>query len=395
MRQRGWLRRAGIVGGLALACWLAAGVFVYAQDPIVQPGDISTPTPTPLALPTPTPGLEPLLGPAVSVEMTPANGTAADRAGSAIGAHLDAPAVSPVGMDASAGYTVRAGDTLFTVALEMGLDLNDVPCAIAPGFTVDQPLVIGNKLSIPPANIACHTVLAGETLPAIAEQYGSSAEQIYLLPWNRLGTVDMSAVTLQPGTHLRVPLPLPAFWHPSAAMPGAGNPDGLTEASFLPLMLAMPLNTSPFVVLGQEQRSNRVPEHKVLGPVPADWPYGSGHFVWPVYGWLSQGYRYDHRAIDIAAVQGTPVTAADRGVVVRAGWNDQGYGRFVVIDHQIDYVTLYAHLDRILVHEGDIVGQGQVIGTVGSTGNSTGPHLHFEIRDFGRLANPLELLAAK
>ena len=114
-----------------------------------------------------------------------------------------------------------------------------------------------------------------------------------------------------------------------------------------------------------------------------------------MYGWLSQGYRYDHRAIDIAAVQGTPVTAADRGVVVRAGWNDQGYGRFVVIDHQIDYVTLYAHLDRILVHEGEIVGQGQVIGTVGSTGNSTGPHLHFEIRDFGRLTNPLELLAAR
>ncbi len=387
----GWLRRAGITGGLALACWLTAGVFVYAQEPIVQPGDISTPTPTPLALPTPTPGSEPLLGPAVSVEMTPATGID----GSALGPHLDAPAVSPVGLDASAGYTVRTGDTLFTVALEMGLDLNDVPCAIAPDFTVAQPLVIGNRLSIPPANIACHTVLAGDSLASVAEQYGSSAEQIYLLPWNKLGAVEMSAVALQPGTHLRVPLPLPAFWHPSAAMPGAGNPDGLTEASFLPLMLAMPLNTSPFVVLGQEQRSSRVPEHKVLGPVPADWPYGSGHFVWPVYGWLSQGYRYDHRAVDIAAVQGTPVTAADRGVVVRAGWNDQGYGRFVVIDHQIDYVTLYAHLDRILVHEGDIVGQGQVIGTVGSTGNSTGPHLHFEIRDFGRLTNPLELLAAK
>ena len=389
------------MGGLALASWLAAAVFVHAQEPIVQPGDISTPTPTPLALPTATPGVQPLLGPAVSIETTPAAPTAptAPTDGSASGPHRDAPAVSPAGMDAAAGYTVRVGDTLFTVALEMGLDLNDVPCAIAPDFTVEQPLVIGNKLSIPPANIACHTVLAGETLISIAEQYGSSAEQIFLLPWNKLGgadgSADMDGVALQPGTHLRVPLPLPAFWHPSAAMPGSGNPDGLTEASFLPLMLAMPLNTSPFVVLGQEQRSNRVPENKVLGPVPVDWPYGSGHFVWPVYGWLSQGYRYDHRAVDIAAVQGTPVTAADRGVVVRAGWNDQGYGRFVVIDHKIDYVTLYAHLDRILVHEGDIVGQGQVIGTVGTTGNSTGPHLHFEIRDFGRLTNPLELLAAK
>jgi murein DD-endopeptidase MepM/ murein hydrolase activator NlpD len=372
-----------MVGSLALVCWLAMGLAlappVRGQEPVVQPGDVSTPTPAPVALPTPTPGL------------------AAPAPGSTLGRHLDAPSVSPVGLDASAGYTVRAGDTLFTVALEMGLDLEDVPCAIAPDFTAEQPLVIGNTLSIPPANIACHTVQAGETLPSIAEQYGSSAEQIYLLPWNKLSGADMGAVVLRPGLHLRVPLPLPAFWQPNAALPGADNPNGMTEASFLPLMLAMPLNTSPFVVLGHEpsRGSGRVPENMVLGPVPADWPYGSGSFVWPVYGWLSQGYRYDHRAIDVAANAATPVTAADRGVVVRAGWNDQGYGRFVVIDHQIDYVTLYAHLDRILVSEGDIVGQGQVIGTVGSTGNSTGPHLHFEIRDFGRLTNPLELLAQK
>ncbi len=178
MRRTGWWGKA-IVGGLALACWLAAGPAVRAQEPIVQPGDISTPTPRPLALPTPTPDAQAMLGPAVSVEITAATGTAADpaadTAGSNLGPHRDAPAVSPVGMDAAAGYTVRRGDTLFTVALEMGLDLNDVPCAIAPDFTVDQPLVIGNKLSTPPANIACHTVLAGETLAAIAEQYGSSA----------------------------------------------------------------------------------------------------------------------------------------------------------------------------------------------------------------------------
>ena len=114
--------------------------------------------------------------------------------------------------------------------------------------------------------------------------------------------------------------------------------------------------------------------------------------MWPVYGWMSQGYRGDHRAIDIAAVGGTFVTAADRGVVIRSGWNDQGYGTFVVIDHNIDYITLYAHMQDIYVKEGDVVAQGQIIGTIGSTGNSTGPHLHFEIRDFGRLANPLDLL---
>jgi murein DD-endopeptidase MepM/ murein hydrolase activator NlpD len=107
---------------------------------------------------------------------------------------------------------------------------------------------------------------------------------------------------------------------------------------------------------------------------------------------MTQGYRYDHRAIDIAAKAGTLIAAADRGVIVRAGWNNQGYGNFVVVDHNIDYVTLYAHLSEIFVREGEIVAQGQLLGQVGSTGNSTGPHLHFEIRDFGRLTNPLELL---
>jgi murein DD-endopeptidase MepM/ murein hydrolase activator NlpD len=306
-------------------------------------------------------------------------------------AHVSTPLRSATGLDASLGYTVRAGDTLFTVALETGLDLEDVPCAIGPDFTSDQPLVIGDTLSIPPASLACHTVAAGDSLTSVAVQYGSSAEQIYLLPWNRLTSAPLEAAVLQPGTHLRVPLPLGTFLASSPAMPGADNPDGMTEASFLPLMLSMPVDTSPFAILGQN--TGRQPQRTMLGPVPADWPYGSGHFVWPVYGWLSQSYRYDHRAIDVAANQGTPVTAADRGVVVRAGWNDQGYGRFVVIDHQIDYVTLYAHLDTILVSEGDVVGQGQALGTVGSTGNSTGPHLHFEIRDFGRLTNPLELLA--
>ncbi|NJN84512.1 MAG: M23 family metallopeptidase [Caldilineaceae bacterium] len=123
-----------------------------------------------------------------------------------------------------------------------------------------------------------------------------------------------------------------------------------------------------------------------------DWPYGSGHFAWPVYGWLSQSYHGGHRALDLAAPEGTAVYAADRGVVVRAGWNDQGYGFFVVVDHNIDYLTLYAHLSEIYVRDGQVVGQGDLLGLVGSTGNSTGPHLHFEIRDFGQLTDPLALL---
>ncbi|MCS6825030.1 MAG: M23 family metallopeptidase [Caldilinea sp.] len=281
--------------------------------------------------------------------------------------------------DAPISYTVQPGDTLFTVALEMGLDLQDVPCAVAPDFTVDRPLVIGDVLVAPPADVICHEVQVGETLESIAARYRVDSAQIRSLSWNHLPAEGNAA--LSPGTHLRVPLFL--------SSQRTATQDDL---DFLLTMLNMPVDTSPFVVFAQKSAARKTATP--IGPVPADWPYGSGRFTWPVYGWLSQGYRFDHRAIDIAAPQGTPVTAADRGVVIRAGWNNQGYGRFVVIDHKIDYVTLYAHLDRIFVQEGEVVGQGQVLGTVGSSGNSTGPHLHFEIRDFGRLTNPLELLTA-
>lgn len=281
-------------------------------------------------------------------------------------------------------YTIRPGDTLLTVALELGVDLASMPCVIAPDFTPDQPLVIGNALALPPPHLLCHQVVAGETLATIAAQYHLSAEVIHALPWNQLAQQPLTAV-LSSGRYLRIPL------LPGAASPNHEAPVGLPSGQdFLGWILQQPVNSSPFAILGVGGPNRAVQPQN--GPLPANWPYGSGHFAWPLYGWLTQSYRYDHRAIDIAAPVGTLVTASDRGVVIRAGWNNQGYGNFVIIDHNIDYVTLYAHLSEIYVTEGQVIGQGEPLGRVGSTGNSTGPHLHFELRDFGRLTNPLELL---
>jgi murein DD-endopeptidase MepM/ murein hydrolase activator NlpD len=135
--------------------------------------------------------------------------------------------------------------------------------------------------------------------------------------------------------------------------------------------------------------------------------YAGGHLLMPVNGWKTSnfGYRYDpyyhvwqlHAGTDIAAPGGTPIHAAAFGRIIRAGWNG-GYGNYTCISHgRIDGVgfqTCYGHQSRILVHVGEYVRRGQVIGRVGTTGASTGYHLHFETRFGGVPRNPLAYLPA-
>ncbi len=123
-------------------------------------------------------------------------------------------------------------------------------------------------------------------------------------------------------------------------------------------------------------------------------------FIWPALGEFTSGYGWRwgrmHRGIDIAAPIGTPIVAAADGVVTYAGWNEGGYGNLVEIQHPDGSVTLYAHNDRILVREGDRVQQGQQVAEMGTTGRSTGPHLHFEIHPPGQEPqNPLAYLPAQ
>jgi murein DD-endopeptidase MepM/ murein hydrolase activator NlpD len=127
------------------------------------------------------------------------------------------------------------------------------------------------------------------------------------------------------------------------------------------------------------------------GPKPAG-AQGTGAFVWPVSGTITQGWWWGHRAIDIGAPIGSAVLSADGGYVSFVGWTDIGYGYLIIIDHGNGYSSYYAHLSQMYVTLGQTVNRGQVIGAVGSTGNSTGPHLHLEIRYQGREQNPLVYL---
>lgn len=120
---------------------------------------------------------------------------------------------------------------------------------------------------------------------------------------------------------------------------------------------------------------------------------GTGRFAWPAKGYISSGFgkRWGrmHQGIDIAG--SGSIVAADNGRVISAGWNG-GYGNCVIIDHGNGFQTLYGHMKSISVKVGQVVSKGQKIGVMGSTGNSTGVHLHFEVRKNGKAQNPLNYL---
>jgi len=126
-------------------------------------------------------------------------------------------------------------------------------------------------------------------------------------------------------------------------------------------------------------------------PQPVARSSASG-FIWPIGGVVTSefGPRWGsfHPGIDIAGPNGAPIAAAKSGVVIYAGFNEGGYGNYVIIDHGDGFVTAYAHQSRLAVKEGASVSQGQVIGYEGSTGFSTGPHLHFEVRSGGTARDP-------
>ena len=119
---------------------------------------------------------------------------------------------------------------------------------------------------------------------------------------------------------------------------------------------------------------------------------GSGSFIWPVpqYTYVSRWMGSGHRGADICAAYGTPILASDSGTVVAAGWH-WSYGNYVEIDHGNGYTTLYGHMSRIVVTQGQAVTQGQKIGEVGSTGYSTGNHCHFEMTYNGSLFSAYSL----
>ena len=263
-------------------------------------------------------------------------------------------------------YTVQENDTVIGIGEQFNLS----PSTILWGnpYTLsDDPhaLRAGMEINILPVDGVYYEWHDGDGLNGVADVYGVTPEDIIDFATNGLSreTIgDYSNPNIKAGTWLVIPGGSRAFVNWSAPMITRENP---AVAS-------------------------------IYGPgacqAVTDGPLGSGTFIWPTTErWIS-GYNYDeatnHRAIDIAGSTGNAIYAADAGVVVYAGWNDHGYGNVVMIDHGNGWQTLYAHLDSYNVDCGYFVFQGDTIAGLGSTGNSSGPHLHYEMRYNGVPVNP-------
>jgi murein DD-endopeptidase MepM/ murein hydrolase activator NlpD len=269
-------------------------------------------------------------------------------------------------------YEVQSGDTIIGIAQKFGLNpktilwgnyyiLKDVPENLQPG----------QKLNILPVDGTYYQWNPGDGLNGVAKFFGVKPEDIINFPANNLSQESVGDFT-NPNIKVGSWLIIPGGSRPFIAW---SAPIGVTRS-----------NPALARVLGPGS-CGKITEGAI----------GTGAFIWPSSKHYISGYDYspdtNHPAIDIAGTLGEPVWASDAGVIVYAGWNNWGYGNMIMVDHGNGWQTLYAHLSGINVVCGQSVEQGGVIGALGSTGNSSGPHLHFEIMNTsGGKVNPHDFL---
>jgi len=244
-------------------------------------------------------------------------------------------------------YVVRDGDTLSSIAEKFDVTIESVKWV---NTDVNwQKIKPGETVNVPPVTGIVYKVKAGDTIYSIAEKFETNPQGIVDFPFNTFSNDETFAIIA--GQTLIVP---------DGVMPD-------TPAATIPRYA------------------------NVLTP-DAGSVTASGSFVWPAFGRITQPFRWYHKGVDIANQSGGAILAADAGTILISGWTNVGYGYHVIIDHGNGYQTLYGHMSSLSVVAGQRVARGAVIGQMGSTGRSTGVHLHFEIRTGSGNVDPLNYL---
>jgi murein DD-endopeptidase MepM/ murein hydrolase activator NlpD len=249
-------------------------------------------------------------------------------------------------------YTVRAGDSLNRIADSFGLNLTTL--LWENNLTGNSLIRQGDKLTILPDDGVSYKVVKGDTLQKIANKFKVEADKI-------VKNNDISGSNLIIGQRLFIP----------------GGRKIISQ-------VASSASSAP------KQNYNAVTAIKDLITPSSAKPAAGSKMIWPTVGYrITQYYSWSHTGVDIANKQGTPLYAAKAGVVEKSGWNTGGYGNMILINCGGGMEIRYGHAYKLLVNAGDYVEQGQIIALMGTTGHSTGPHLHFEVIIGGKRTNPL------
>jgi len=252
-------------------------------------------------------------------------------------------------------YTVQGGDTLSSIASNFGISINTL--LWANNLTVRSVLQPGDVLAILPVDGITHTVKSGDTISSISQKYDIDQETI--TDYNGISTGDVLAV----GDELLIP-------------GGEKQIASASSSSAIGRIFTPPSVSSPTTTTS----------------ISTDSASSSGAMVWPTDMYvITQYYGWSHNGLDIDCGYDNDNYAADAGYVSYAGWMN-GYGYLVEINHGNGIVTRYGHHASLYVAPGDYVYAGQPIGRCGTTGRSTGTHLHFELRVNGSTKNPLEYI---
>ena len=292
------------------------------------------------------------------------------------------PIVVPGGMmpqrEVALPYNVKPGDTLKGVASRFGVD---VPTLLNANDIPDPDnLQIGSQLKVLPVSGLEYKVEKGDNILSIAEKLGVTPQMILDYQPNHLtveSTLQIDQVIIVPG--------------------GSPEREVIAAARIEPVARGAENLAAPVAPKTEKKAAPKPEPKKVTPPAPkkeANTPkVGTGRFVWPVQGRITQYFSSRHNGLDIAIRAGTTIVAADSGRVIWSGWRTDGLGYCVMIDHGNGLTTVYGHMIRQpSVYVGQYVSRGQKIGLVGSTGRSTGPHVHFMVQMNGAAQDPLAYL---